>query len=281
MNGTVLSMRGRAPGWGGAEGVQRFVARRGLQPSVTASHAKIRSAARRLAHLKSTSMHRVLEDTFARFDRDRNGTLSRLEFMRLLREGLNIRVGSHEIDSMLAEYDHTGSSTKRITIEAFMADCAGERPSTAASCITNRDAHPPPRAVHNFRKRMLTTAQKLGNGSSSVPFDGDEALHDSLGRIFMSLDEDSSGKIARHELRHALSDRGMLALRMSEEELDGVVAHFDANGDGSLETKELVDEIVEYGAHARRKNARDMAVLAAKQQGGAMVRSSRGARSKK
>lgn len=255
-----LSLRGRASGWGGIEGKQRGIARRGMQPSVTQSHAKIRAAAKRLAHLQSTSMHHILEQVFARFDKDRNGSLSRLEFLHLLRDGLKIRsIGPHEIDVMLAEYDHGGAG-KRITIAAFMVDCAGERPSTAASCITGRDDFPPARGVHNFRKRMLSTCQRRANGGK--PFAKDEQLEEGLTRMFMELDEDSSGKIARHELRHALSDKGMLALRMSEETLDGVITHFDANGDGSLETKELVGEIVDYGAHARRKRDRERALKA-------------------
>jgi hypothetical protein len=67
-----------------------------------------------------------------------------------------------------------------------------------------------------------------------------------LTKMFVEYDADNSGTIDRDELSQALADLG---LRMSKDEMDGVMQRLDSDGNGEI-------DLVEFMEHFKRERAK-------------------------
>ena len=158
-----------------------------------------------------------LRDSFAHFDKNDDGKISRSEMRRALAElGPDFEVDDDELDALLLRFDEDGDGS--VSYIEFVDFIKSEK---ASASFAKKTKIP----VENLLRKVLTQAE-------------DEGVD--LDQSFKHFDKDGDGRITRKEMRKALGELGPNFRSISEADFDALLERFDENGDGSVSYKEFI-----------------------------------------
>ncbi len=154
------------------------------------------------------------KSSFAHFDKNEDGKISRSEMRKALSElGRDFEVNEEELDALLGRFDADGDgSVSYVEFVDFMKD---------GNVMSKKDKK---LAIEDMLRKVLSQAE-------------DEGVD--LEQSFAHFDKNNDGKISRSEMRKALKELGP-KFETSERELDSLLAQFDEDGDGEVSYLEFI-----------------------------------------
>ena len=173
----------------------------------------------------------ILAMCFARYDRERSGALTKIEFAKMIRTGLGITMPHFELDALLERAD--ANDDGRVCLSEFAAQCGLREGAVAADALAAIAPRSPP-AI--FIKRLMAHVRAKQEAGE------ERSMELALNRIFRRWDVDSSGCLSRKELH--LFMRNELQMDLLPADVLAVLQYFDENGDGALSYAEVVDDVL-------------------------------------
>ena len=187
---------------------------------------KVRRALRGLSEtIYGDEYWRVFEE----FDVNGDKSISRSEFRRGM-EQLDLRLSSSEIKDVIDVFDADGDG--EISYQEFVAFCREEDTETK-------------RLLDRVRSEFVRLADAGPYASrTGVP---------SMRPVFQEFDRSHRGCITRHEFKQGVQ---LLGLKLSQREVEQVLQHLDADGNGEIsyiEFETFVDERGSYDDRGSKK----------------------------
>ena len=209
---------------------------RGRPPS-----GSMRAMHRMIEHLEARKA--VLTKIFRDYDTDSSGSIDRDELSAGLRS-LGLRLSQDEVDGVMAYLDTDGGGD--IDLQEFLYHFKLLRAERGfAARLSNPEADEARGGRRGMRKQTQEAANSLNPRPSTVSRKAMARMIDHLTerkavltKMFREFDTDGSGTLDIEELDNALIKLG---LRLSGQELQGVMDYLDTDGGGDIDLQEFVE----------------------------------------
>ena len=198
---------------------------RGRPPS-----GSMRAMHRMIEHLEARKA--VLTKVFRDYDTDSSGSIDRDELSAGLR-GLGLRLSQDEVDGVMAYLDTDGGGD--IDLREFLHHFKLLR---AERGFAARLSHPVRKQTQEATNSAKPRPSSVSRKAMARMIDHLTERKAVLTKMFREFDTDGSGTIDIEELDNALI---RLGLRLSGQELQGVMDYLDTDGGGDIDLEEFVE----------------------------------------